>query len=217
MAQKIGARSFSSTTSCLPYEILHEIALYLPRRVLKCLLLFQPHPVGRIASDLFFSTLSLHFGVRDSDRYTPFRNWGQAYGMEALIEWHEKRSYDILMTIIENDNFAKKVRTLKVYSPCSRDTDPLIFQMGKIKHKLWSLVGSFYLAGLLNLALPKMSRLRVLECYGLILPLQPTISKLPETVPLLRSMRLGYVFPSRMIPSLMLPLTLVTISIARLF
>ena len=130
-------------TPCLPNETLHEIALYLPRHVLKSLLFFQPHPVGQIASDLFFSTLSLHFGVHDSDRNSHSLNWGIANGVEGLIEWHENRSYGILMTIVENNDFAKKVQPLKIYSPGSRDTDALVFQMGKIKYVSWSLVGSF--------------------------------------------------------------------------
>jgi hypothetical protein len=45
------------------------------------------------------------------------------------------------------------------------------------------------------MALPKMTRLKVLECYGLLMPLRTTISTLSETVPLLQRLRLGYVSP----------------------
>jgi hypothetical protein len=114
----------------LPTETLHEIALYLPRHVLKSLLFFQPHPVGRVASYLYFSVVSLHFGVRDSDRYSSI--WGESNEMIELTEWHEKRSYGILMAIIENNDFAKRVQRLKIYSPGSKDTDALTFQIGKL-------------------------------------------------------------------------------------
>ena len=118
----------------LPTETLHEIALYLPRYVLKSLLLFQPHPFGRIASYLYFSVLSLHFGEGDL-------GWT---AMEELNEWHNKRSRDILMAVIEDNDFAKRVQTLKIYSPGSEDTEPLVFQMGKLKHSLRCLVNSFH-------------------------------------------------------------------------
>lgn len=179
---------------CLPTETLHEIALYLPRHVLKSLLLFQPHPVGRIASYLYFSVVSLYFGVRDGD-YWYINVWGESSEMAALVEWHEKRSHDILMAIIENDDFAKRVQTLKIYSPGSKDTDALTFQMGKLIAQACFMVSCWLilLTGLLAIALPKMIRLRVLECYGLLMPLRTTISRLSETVPLLQRLRLGYV------------------------
>jgi hypothetical protein len=125
----------------LPTETLHEIVLYLPRHVLKSLLLFQPHPVGRIASYLYFSMVSLHFGVRDYGRYTS--SWGESNEVAVLRKWHDKRSHDILMAIIENNDFAKRVQTLKIYSPGPTDTDALVFQMGKFKHSSWCLFGSF--------------------------------------------------------------------------
>jgi len=153
---------------CLPTETLHEIARYLPRYVLKSLLLFQPHPVGQVASYVYFSTVSLHFGVRDN-----YGSW-ESDETSALMEWHDKRSFDILMTIAANNDFAKKVQTLKIYSPGMKDADPLVFQ-----------------TNLLNIALPKMTRLRALECYGMLKPMRVTISKLSETVPSLQRLHLG--------------------------
>jgi hypothetical protein len=120
-------------SSRLPNETLHEIVLYLPRHVLKSLLLFQPHPVGQIASDLYFSKLSLHFGARDKYKE-----------MDALAKWHDERSRDILLTIVEKSSFAKKVQTLKIYSPGSKDTDALTFQIGTLQYVLWCLVRSFH-------------------------------------------------------------------------
>lgn len=56
----------------LPIELLYEIVLYLPRHILKLLLLFQPHPLGRIASYTYFSSLTLHFGVSsNAHRFYP--------------------------------------------------------------------------------------------------------------------------------------------------
>lgn len=127
-------------TPYLPTETLNQIALYLPRRVLKSLLDFQPHPFGQIASYLYFSTLSLHFGVRDFDRYEI--GWGESPEAVALREWHDKRSHSILMTIVEDDNFAKRIQTLKIYCPGLEDADTLVFQMGKHQRASGHIFGS---------------------------------------------------------------------------
>lgn len=115
----------------LPIETLHNIVLYLPRHILRSLLTFQPHPLGQIASYVYFSTLSLHFGVR------PHHQWylgteidGQQEDLD-LLEWHDRRSHEILTTIIEGGaNFAHKVRRLKIYAPGSLADDELEYETG---------------------------------------------------------------------------------------
>ena len=64
----------------LPAEILHEIAQYLPCHILKSLLIFQPHPLGKITSYVYFSTLSLHLGVIGM---SPSENWLEAERAET--------------------------------------------------------------------------------------------------------------------------------------
>jgi hypothetical protein len=115
----------------LAMETLHEIVLYLPRHVLKRLLLFQPHPLGQIASYVYFSMLSLHLGV--SNLHLRYIGVGSDPRRDdGLIEWHKRRSLQILQTIIENDQFARRVQTLKIYAPShsAEDSDTLAFQMG---------------------------------------------------------------------------------------
>ena len=112
-------------------EILHEIVLYLPRHILKCLLLFQPHPLGQIASYVYFSTLSLHLGVSSlHKRY--IGSCDELWRNDELIDWHKKRSQQILETIVENDQFAKRVQKLKIYAPSpssAEDSHTLTFQI----------------------------------------------------------------------------------------
>jgi hypothetical protein len=126
--------TFERTVS-LPTEILHEVALYLSRHVLnlKLLLLFQPHPLGQVASDLFFSVLTLHFGIRILPTWLMFTNdisWNGELvpANDLLTKWHEKRSNEILTTIINDAAFAKKIRRSKLYA--LGDLDELAPQLG---------------------------------------------------------------------------------------
>ena len=110
--------SSHETTQSLPVEILQQIVLYIPRQTLQTVLLVQPHPLGQIASHVFFSKLSLHFGVG----YNYKGHHGltkRAGGNPEFLHWHVKRSQEILMHIIENDRFASSVQTLKIYALAS--------------------------------------------------------------------------------------------------
>lgn len=91
-------------------EIWRQIALWLPRRDLKTLLLV-PHVLSRIASQLLFRKIDLHFG---SDK------------------WDSQRSADILTRIITDSAFANLVRTLRIFVP-GRDVVPMTFQTGDFK------------------------------------------------------------------------------------
>lgn len=89
-------------------EIWRQIALWLPRRDLKTLLLV-PHVLSRIASQFLFRKIDLHFG---SDK------------------WDSQRSADILTRIITDSAFANLVRTLRIFVP-GRDVVPMTFQTGE--------------------------------------------------------------------------------------
>jgi hypothetical protein len=121
----------SSLRTSLPVEILHEIVFYLPRYILKSFLVFQPHPLGKIASYVYFSKLSLYLGILG----LPLRYMGhEPQGSDdELVMWHNRRSHDILTTIVESD-FGKRIQKLRVYAACSRSenhTEVLELQMGE--------------------------------------------------------------------------------------
>ncbi|KAI0791127.1 hypothetical protein C8Q75DRAFT_716245 [Abortiporus biennis] len=101
-----GAPGFST-------EIWRQIALYLPRRDLKTLLLV-PHVLSRIASQLLFRKVDLHF---------------------AADKWDSQRSADILTRIITDSAFASLVKTLRVFVP-GRDISPMTFQTGMLSNAL---------------------------------------------------------------------------------
>ncbi|KIP12194.1 hypothetical protein PHLGIDRAFT_124352 [Phlebiopsis gigantea 11061_1 CR5-6] len=92
-------------------EVWREIARFLPRRDLKTLLLL-PHVLSRIASQLLFRRVDLHF-----DRE------------------HAQQSADLLTRIITDSVFATHVKTLRVFVP-GRDTHPMAFQTGMLANAL---------------------------------------------------------------------------------
>ena len=122
----------------LPIELLQEIVLYLPRHILRSLLLFQPHPLGRIASFIYFSSLTLHFGVNGNHLWHPFSSHSPEDDVvkKVLEERHEKRSHEILEAMINGAHFANSVQTLKIYAPGSNQ---LTLQMGSWLHVLHPL------------------------------------------------------------------------------
>jgi hypothetical protein len=107
----------------LPAETLQQIVLYLPRQTLQTLLLVQPHPLGQIASHVFFSKISLHFGVRCYHKWHLGVMHKKVIDNPELLDWHNKRSHEILMHIVENDQFANRVQTLKIYAPDLGNSD----------------------------------------------------------------------------------------------
>ena len=172
----------------LPVETLHEIVLYLPRYTLRSLLEFQPHPLGNVASYVYFSMLSLHFGVRCIHRWHFGNMCGQTAEDLKLLEWHNRRSHEILTTIIGGSaGFSCKVQRLKIYAPGSTNSDDLEPEMGKHELHL-SHILFMKISGLLRSALPKLKRLKVLEYHGLLLPLRETIVNLSEMAPHLQSL-----------------------------
>jgi hypothetical protein len=91
-----------------------EIALYLPRRDLKALL-FVPHTLSRIASQLLFRKLDLHFeGHLDDDDDDDNDNDDD----EQLSKSRrlDGRYADILTRIIIDSGFASLVRTVRIYA-----------------------------------------------------------------------------------------------------
>ncbi|ESK81634.1 hypothetical protein Moror_3255 [Moniliophthora roreri MCA 2997] len=118
-------------------EIWREIATFLPRKDLKTLLLV-PNPVSRIASQLLFRQLDLHFSSL-SPEY-PEEETESWSGRDLDRERHAQRSADILARIITDSVFASVVRTLRVFS-FRMDGDAAIgFQIGVLSNALPKLI-----------------------------------------------------------------------------
>ena len=118
--------------------------MFLPRRDLKTLL-FVPHILSRVASQLLFRELDLHFtgdysgyggGESDDESGGAMSSGAVGYlggGMrdrEALMEErerdegrHAQRTADVLTRLIVDQKFANAVRTLKIYCSSRRDRD----------------------------------------------------------------------------------------------
>ena len=134
--------------------------------------------------------LSLHLGV--SNLHLRYIGVGSDPRRDdGLIEWHKRRSLQILQTIIVNDQFARRVQTLKIYAPShsAEDSDALAFQMGAWWHAWLRVACLFMFAGLLACAIPKLINLRTLECNGFLFS-RAIIVDLPTTVPRLKALRL---------------------------
>lgn len=110
-------------------EIWREIASLLPRRDLKALL-FVPHTISRVASQLLFRTLDLHLsGSCDEDEER--ETWTGERALHCEDEGrHLQRSADILTRIIVDPNFASTVRTLKIYASKHNNDAAMAFQTG---------------------------------------------------------------------------------------
>ncbi|KAK0216415.1 hypothetical protein IW262DRAFT_1400103 [Armillaria fumosa] len=116
-------------------EVWREIALFLPRRDLKTLL-SVPHPLSRVASQLLFRKVDLHFGEGEG---------GQSFDEGEGGEWEkerdrDQRTADILTRVITDPSFARVVRTLRIFATVNSHNS---FQ-----------------TGILSNALPKMINLR---------------------------------------------------------
>lgn len=92
-------------------EVWREIATFLPRRDLKTLLVL-PHVLSRIASQLLFRKIDLHFDKE-----------------------HAQQSADILTRIITDASFSSHVKTLRIFV-AGRDTFPMTFQTGMLANAL---------------------------------------------------------------------------------
>jgi len=96
---------------------------YLPWQTLKTILLVQAHSLGQITSHVFFSSLSLHFGVHCYHKWHLRVIHKKVIDNPKLLDCHNKWSHEILMHTIKNNQFANRVQTLKIYAPSSGDSD----------------------------------------------------------------------------------------------
>ncbi|KAG2114174.1 uncharacterized protein F5147DRAFT_570558 [Suillus discolor] len=131
-------------------EVWREIALCLPKRDLKSLLLV-PHALSRIASQLIFREIDLHFTAspdppRAENRYRAVNGNQEEQELDA---WHYQRSADILTRILVDPVFASQVRSLSVYAGVSDASHTLAFQTGMLINSL-----------------PKLCNLRSAHCSG---------------------------------------------------
>ncbi|KAG1851457.1 hypothetical protein DFJ58DRAFT_792485 [Suillus subalutaceus] len=131
-------------------EVWREVALYLPKRDLKSLL-SVPHTLSRIASQLIFREIDLHFTAspepsRADDRYRGVHGGRDG---EELDAWHYQRSADILTRILVDPVFASQVRSLSIYAVVSDTSHTLAFQTGMLINSL-----------------PKLCNLRSAHCSG---------------------------------------------------
>jgi hypothetical protein len=109
-------------------EIWREVALFLPRRDLK-VLLFVPHMLSRVACQLLFRNIDLHFGPDEDEEAGATKPWS-AHSKED-DNWQAQRTADILTRMIVDPSFACLPRTLRMYLP-RRDIECSIgFQTGK--------------------------------------------------------------------------------------
>ncbi|KAH7882007.1 hypothetical protein F5I97DRAFT_1911001 [Phlebopus sp. FC_14] len=135
-------------------EIWREIALFLSKRDLRSLLLV-PNALSRIASQLLFREIDLHFtatpqpGVFGTHTPHPRHHDGDNDDDDEGIDaWHHQRSADILTRILVDPAFAAQVKSLGVHA-VSHDDSSLAFQIGMLMN-----------------ALPKLTCLRKVHCSG---------------------------------------------------
>lgn len=195
-------------------EVWREIALHLPRRDLKALL-FVPHPLSRIASQLLFWELDLHFAAgpggafasstgpygtdpadNDDDddayhhhraRHHHLRLEDEAAARAARDEdaAHAQRSADILTRIITDAGFASAVRTLRIYALRRDEGTTAAFQTGMLAN-----------------ALPRLINLRNVHLSATSEGIVPVLRILQTTSPRLRGLSLKYAFSPYSHPSL---------------
>ncbi|KAJ7579284.1 hypothetical protein C8J56DRAFT_341215 [Mycena floridula] len=125
------------TRGQLSTEIWREIALFLPRQDLKALL-FVPHPLSRVASQLLFRRLDLHFSGWHEDE----PSWGSARDRldKDSGNRYAQRSADILTRVITDVSFASVVRSLNVYALKPDKEGSMGFQTGILANALPKLV-----------------------------------------------------------------------------
>lgn len=105
-------------------ELWREIASYLPRKDLRTLL-FVPHALSTIASELLFRDLHLQFGT--SHYYAV--NKSDEYSSDIDI-WHAQRSADILARLVSDQKYASMVRVLHISAPHQSTNILTTFQIG---------------------------------------------------------------------------------------
>lgn len=110
-----------------------EIALFLPKRDLKSLLLV-PNALSRIASQLLFREIDLHLtaGMEPGGAESHLRPTPEESANQDIDAWHYQRSADILARILVDPHFAGQVRSLSVFALSYDVTQPLAFQVGMV-------------------------------------------------------------------------------------
>ncbi|KII89436.1 hypothetical protein PLICRDRAFT_160809 [Plicaturopsis crispa FD-325 SS-3] len=154
----------SSPSTSFSTELWREIALYLPRRDLLSLL-WVPHVLSRIASQLLFRTINLHFSAWvPTDEDVEGESWssdGHAAARAADTP-HSLRSADILTHMIVDPGFSSLVRTLRIHA-VTRDSGAMSFQIG-----------------MLGNVLPKLKNLKNVHCsanYDDLLPIMHLVRR----------------------------------------
>ncbi|KAF6748224.1 hypothetical protein DFP72DRAFT_578781 [Ephemerocybe angulata] len=174
------ANPYSRQLERVSIEIWREVALFLPRRDLKTLL-FVPHILSRVSSQLLFRELDLHFtggeygfygGGGDSDDETGGAHGGVRDRDMGVDERerdegrHAQRTADILTRLIVDQKFANAVRMLKIYCSARRDRDgSMAFQTGMLMNVLPKLTNlkNMYLSAPSESIVPV---LRILQTTG---------------------------------------------------
>ncbi|KAL4071471.1 hypothetical protein V8B97DRAFT_387911 [Scleroderma yunnanense] len=121
-------------------EVWREIALFLPKRDLKSLLLV-PHPLSRIASQLLFREIELHLTplYEPSKMDVSFHETDVEYVDHDLDSWHYQRSADILTRILVDPQFAGQIYSLTVHAASQDALQSLAFQVGMLLNSLSKL------------------------------------------------------------------------------
>ncbi|KAH7908391.1 hypothetical protein BJ138DRAFT_1012902 [Hygrophoropsis aurantiaca] len=128
-------------------EVWREIALFLPRKDLKSLLLV-PHALSRIASQLLFCEIDLHF-TSACPESNASRSIDWLLVDKELEAWHYQRSADILTRILVDATFASHIRSLRVYAAPADVNAPIAFQTGMLLNALPKLLSlcNVYVSG----------------------------------------------------------------------
>ncbi|KDQ56125.1 hypothetical protein JAAARDRAFT_133166 [Jaapia argillacea MUCL 33604] len=167
-------------------EIWRQIATFLPRHDLKTCLLV-PHILSRVASQLLFQKIDLHFVVwAEEDEWSPRPD-------PVLDKWHAQRSADILTRVITDPSFASLIKTLRIFAPLTAQSQSMAFQTGMLANALPKMVNliNFHctmtregLASVLRVMETAKPRLRGLSlnptngAQGLVIPPIKTIKRL---------------------------------------
>jgi hypothetical protein len=109
-------------------ELWFEVAEHLPRRDLRALL-YVPHVPSRVASQLLFRRVDLHFVIPEiSDDSEGFNT-----GEEAE---NAQRNADILTRVIEDSHFARLIRSLRIFGSHDDTATSVSFQAGSNRPSL---------------------------------------------------------------------------------
>ncbi|KAI0054189.1 hypothetical protein FA95DRAFT_1552002 [Auriscalpium vulgare] len=117
-------------------EIWREIALYLPRRDLRSLLLVS-HAMSAIAGQLLFRRVHLQFGTAHH-----YHKWQDKDSLDTveLDKWHAQRSADILSRLVSDTAYASHVHTFIVSAPASGKNALNAFQIAMLANVLPKLI-----------------------------------------------------------------------------